>query len=273
MIGYAVDINPELASFRFRVSIPAGHLKVPYRLGCTGSPTFFYKDGNPELARSLKSGVLYDVVNDHFTGPRAESYHGMAKAADVLTTCSEVMRETVKKATGRDSIVIDDPYENAEFPPEVPGEFVLWFGHAANISSLKPYADLPNLKVVSNVKGAAPWSLKFEWHYIKQAALILLTGNNPGASTNRIVKSIRSGRFVVTPGGIPSWEQFKDFCWIGDVREGVQWALNNREEACQKIALGQSYIRERFTPSLITEKWMEAFGLTSAAATRGKQDG
>ena len=58
MIGYAVDINPELASFRFRVSIPAGGLKVPYRLGCTGSPTFFYKDGNPSLARSLKSGVL-----------------------------------------------------------------------------------------------------------------------------------------------------------------------------------------------------------------------
>lgn len=273
VIGYCVDPNPKLASFRLRVAIPAAHLPVPHRFGVTGSPTFFYKDGNPTLARSLRTGVIYDVVNDHFSGSRAANYHGMAAAADVLTTCSEVMREVVRRATGRDAIVIDDPYENECSPPEVSGNVVLWFGHGANISSLKPYADLPNLVICSNVPGAIPWTPQSEADCLYGAAVVLLTGNNPGASTNRMVKALRAGRFVVTPGGVPSWEQFRDFCWIGDVNEGVRWALNNREEACLKIAAGQAYTSERFTPSLITGRWMEAFASTLGAATSDSRGG
>lgn len=273
MIGYCVDPDPKLASFRFRVAIPAAHLTVPYRIGVTGSPTFFYKDGNPALAKALKTGVVYDVVNDHFAGARAASYHAMAQAADVLTTCSEVMRETVWRATGRDAVVIDDPYENDCSPPAVEGDMVLWFGHGANLSSLKSYADTPNLVICSNVVGAIPWSPENESDCIESAAVVLLTGNNRGASTNRMVKAIRAGRFVVTPGGVPSWEQFKDFCWIGDVNEGVRWALNNREEACLKIAAGQAYTSEIFTPSLITGRWMEVFASISAAATRSRTGG
>lgn len=273
VIGYCVEPAPQLASFRFRVAIPASRLTVPYRIGVTGSPTFFYKDGNPTLAKALKTGVVYDVVNDHFSGPRAASYHAMAQAADVLTTCSEVMRETVRRATGRESVVIDDPYENECAAPAVDGDRVLWFGHGANLSSLKPYADTPGLVVCSNVAGAIPWSHENEADCIESAAVVLLTGNNPGASTNRIVKAIRAGRFVVTPGGVPSWEQFREFCWIGDVSEGVRWALNNREEACKKILAGQAYTLARFTPSAITGKWMEVFGSTSGAATKSKRAG
>ena len=272
-VGYCVAPDPKLASFRLRVAIPAAHLSVPYRIGVTGSPTFFYKDGNPTLARSLKTGVVYDVVNDHFSGPRAADYHAMVRAADVITTCSEAMREAVWRATGRDALVIDDPYENDCSPPAVDGDRVLWFGHGANISSLKPYADTPNLVICSNVAGAVPWTPENEADCIESAAVVLLTGNNPGASTNRVVKAIRAGRFVVTPGGVPNWDQFKDFCWIGDVNEGVRWALNNREEACHKIAAGQAYTSERFTPSSITGRWMEAFASTLAAATSASRDG
>lgn len=272
MIGYCVPMNPELASFRFRVSIPASNLTVPYCYGVTGTPTFFYKEGNVALARSLKTGVVYDVVNDHFTGEKAEAYHGMVAAAQAVTCCSEAMAEVVRKATGRDAVVIDDPYENPEQPAAVNGEYVLWFGHGANISTLKPYADTPNLRVMSNVKGAIPWSRVKELSAISQAAVVLLTGK-PTASSNRIAKAIRAGRFVVTPGGVPAWEQFRDYCWIGDVNEGVQWALNNREEACHKITKGQSYISETFRPTLITGRWMEVFGSISALETRSSKAG
>lgn len=273
MIGYCVVVQPELASFRYRVSIPAAHLTSRYCYGVTGTPTFFYKDGNPALARTLRTGVVYDVVNDHFVGPRAENYRGMVAAADVVTTCSEAMRETVKRATGRDSVVIDDPYETDEQPAAVAGEFVVWTGHGANISSLKPYADLPGLRVVSNVQGSIPWTIRRETDCIAQAAVVLVTGNNAGASANRIVKALRAGRFVVTPGGVPAWEELREFCWVGDVREGVAWAMNNREEACRMITAGQAAVRERFAPETVAAKWQALFDSTSGAGTRSSPGG
>ena len=269
-VGYYVKPFHDLASFRLRVSIPASYLTCPYVIGGTGSPTFFYKDGDVPTAAVCKGGVVYDVVNDHFD---RQSYIQMTRLADVLTTSSQAMAEVVKAKTGRDATVIDDPYENAEQEPAVVGDFVVWFGHGANISSLKPYADLPNLRVCSNVKGAIPWSTRKEASCIEQAAVVLLTGNNPGASANRLVKAVRAGRFVVAPPGTPAWDELKDYCWIGDVREGIKWALNNREDACQRIAAGQRYMRERFHPSLIGAKWMEVFASTSGAATSEKKDG
>src|SRR5262249_46584056 len=158
----------------------------------------------------LKTGVVYDVVNDHFVGPRAHHYHGMCQLATTVTVPSERMRELVFGYTGRNATVIDDPYESEERPAQVVGSMVLWFGHQANLQSLRPYADLPGLKVCTGEK----WSIGLEREAIKRAAVILLTGSNPGASSNRMVKAIRSGRFVVTPGGVPAWEQFNDFCWI-----------------------------------------------------------
>lgn len=258
-VGYAVGVNPELASYRLRVALPASHLTCPYVLGAAGSPTFFYKDADPWLAKSLSGGIVYDVVNDHFDGPSAEKYRGMCKVADTITVASPTMAEIVRKHTGREAVVIDDPYENDERSPECNGDIVLWFGHSANLKSLFPYRDIPGLRVSSNVKQAMPWSRLHEDGYLKYAAVVLLTGNNPGASANRVVKSIRAGRFVVAPPGIPAWDELADYCWIGDPREGVKWALNNREEACLKVAKGQKYMRERFTPNLIAGKWMEVF--------------
>lgn len=272
-VGYAVAIAPDLASYRLRVQVPASKLSCPYIIGATGSPTFFYKSGNYSLARSLKTGVVYDVVNDHFAGEDAADYHGMVKAADMLTVSSPTMAEIVRKHTGRDAVVIDDPYENDERPPECKGDIVLWFGHAANLKSLYPYRDIPGLRVTSNTASAMPWSRAHEDGYLKYCAICLLTGNNVGASANRVVKAIRAGRFVVAPPGIPAWDELRDYCWIGDVREGVKWALNNREDACLKVAQGQRYMRERFNPSLIGAKWTDVFGSISGAATKSSRVG
>lgn len=267
-VGYAVAVDPTMASYRLRVQIPAAHLSCPYVLGATGSPTFFYKDGNAGLARAMKTGVVYDVVNDHFDGKKGEAYHGMCRVADTVTCSSPAMAEIVKKHTGREATVIDDPYENDERPAQCEGDMVLWFGHAANLKSLYPYRDIPGLKIASNAVGGLPWtSRKHEDGYLKYAALCLLTGSNVGASANRVVKAIRAGRFVVAPPGIPAWDELAEFCWIGDPVEGVKWALNNREEACQKVTAGQKYTRERFHPSLIGAKWTALFGSTSDAVT------
>ncbi len=273
MIGYAVPILPDLASFRLRVAIPAPHTGFPYVIGDTGKVSFFFKSGDPELAQTC-GPVVYDVVNDHFSGKHSESYRAMCSIADVVTCASPAMAEQIRAATGKQAIVIDDPYEHAEQEAKCEGDAVLWFGHSANIQSLGPYTYLPSLVVCTNLPGCVQWSPAAERGCLDECAVVLLTGCNHGASSNRMVKAIRAGRFVVTPGGVPSWDAFKEFAWVGDVQQGIEWALNNREEACRKVKAGQEWIRERFSPQTIGSQWRRVFAtLISAQETRQKKAG
>jgi hypothetical protein len=240
-------------------------------IAAIGRPTFFYKDGDPNLARSIKHcGIVYDVVNDHFVA--RPSYAQMCLLADVVTCGSEVMREIVQLKTGRDAVVIDDPYETEEQEPACLGNGLLWFGHSANLASLRPYADLPELVVCSN-GGHVEWSLDAEALCLRRCAAVLLTGGNPGASSNRVVKSLRAGRFVIAPNPCESWRQFEPYIWTGSAKEGIAWALNNREEACQKVVAGQKYTQEKFHPTKIAGQWTVVFDSIWGAETRSRKDG
>ena len=270
-----------MASYRLRVAIPAPLLGCEYEIGTFGSPSFFYKhfDGDLDLARSA-GPFVYDVVNDHFAGKLANHYQTMCGWANRITVSSPYMAGVVKTHTGMDATVIDDPYENAEREPHCDGREVLWFGHAANIPSLfaavDKIADMPIvLTICTNYKhGAAlEWSPETERRSLDRCAVVLVTGNNPGASANRIVKALRAGRFVVTPGGVPAWDEYKDFIWIGDVRKGIEWAFNNREEACARTKMGQEYARRVSNPASIARQWMDVFGSILPPVMSGKRDG
>ena len=263
MIGYCVPVLPQLASYRLRVDLPSKHLGMPHKIG-VGDLTFFFKNGNPELASRLPLTV-YDVVNAHFGN---HDYRRMCELATVVTCSSEPMAAIIKSATGRDAVVIADPYENDEREPEVLGHIV-WFGHQANIASLKPYADL-DLEVCTG----NGWTLDGEAKALASAGVVLLTGNNPGASCNRPVKAIRAGRFVVAPEDSPeSWKELSEFMWIGDVREGIRWAYANREDACLRVLAGQKFVRSRFSPQLIGSQWADLFASTLGLDTSTKTAG
>lgn len=276
MIAYALLPNPQLASYRLRVDLPRKHLGVRSEVGCVGNPTFFYKQGMPNIARTLRaqgSEVVYDVVNDHFVGGQAKDYYAMSAAASIITCASDVMREAIERYTGRSAVVIDDPYENAEDEPACVGKEVLWFGHAANLGSLRPYVSgVEQLVICSNGTGVE-WTQKNEASCLKGCAAVLMTGSNPGASSNRVVKALRAGRFVIAPTPCESWKQFKDYIWIGDVREGLAYAFNNREDVCNKIRAGQEYVRDRFSPETIGQKWSALFASISAPDTSIKKVG
>lgn len=260
-VGYCVPILPQLASYRLRVKIPSEHLGVPYAIGCTGKPTFFFKNGNTRLAESLNGGVVYDVVNDHFRGKYAPDYHGMCGIADKITVASEVMAAIVYENTGRDSTVVDDPYENAQSAPKCAGNGVLWFGHSMNLASLAPYLSHITTICTNATCATVLWSQASEEQELERCAAVLMTGTAPGASANRVVKALRAGRFVVAPEDCAeSWRELAPYIWIGDVAEGIAWALNNREDVCQKITQGQQYVAQRFSPQLIGSQWAALFG-------------
>lgn len=264
-VGYCVPIVPQLASYRLRVQIPSQHLGCDYAIGCTGKPTYFFKNGNVRLAETLQ-GVVYDVVNDHFKGKHAQDYHGMCGIADKITVGSEAMAEVVMEHTGRDSTIIDDPYENHEQPARCYGNGVTWFGHSANLGSLVPHLEAVedaggSMVLCSNMQSAhVQWSRANEDKCLAGCAVALLTASSPGATANRAVKALRAGRFVVAPKDSPgSWGELADYIYIGDVAEGIKWAFNNREEVCQKITQGQQYITKRFSPETVAAKWTELF--------------
>lgn len=255
---------PELASYRLRVEIPAKHLGMKWKKGL-GDVTFFFKGGCPDLARRLDCPIVYDVVNDHFTDP---DYRAMVEVAHTVTCSSEAMRWAIGKAFGRDAVVIPDPYENAEDKPKV-GPGVFWFGHQRNLKSLKQFEDL-NPKVCTG----DDWTLEQEAADLKAAGVVLLTGGNPGASANRPIKAIRAGRFVVVPEDCPpSWKELSEFLWVGDVRDGIRWANENREEACRKVLAGQQFIRSRFSPQLIGSQWAGLFASILDAGTSTSKAG
>lgn len=265
MIGYCVPILPQLASYRLRVQIPSWHLKMKHVIGGVGDVTFFFKSGSPDVARRLKTPIVYDVVNPHWDNP---DYRAMVDLASVITCASAVMAQMIRDEFDREAVVIPDPYENAEAIPSV-GNGVLWFGHQANIDSLRPYGDLP-LTVYTGER----WTLQGEQKALASAGVVLLTGNNPGASANRPVKALRAGKFVVVPEDCPqSWRELSEFIWIGDVREGIRWAQANREEACRKVLSGQSFVKTRFSPQLIGSQWADLFASILGRGTTTKMAG
>lgn len=275
MIGYCVPVVPSMASYRLRVAIPMRNLGCEARIG-RGNPTFFFKhqagdiDAAVEVAQS-GAGIVYDVVNDHFGGPLGDHYRMMCDLATKVTAGSETMAARVKACTGREATVIDDPYENDERPVGK-GSGVLWFGHGANLPSLLRVADDlvdVDLTVCTNVRNDAfvLWTMESEYRCLADCAVVLVTGDNPGASSNRIVKALRAGKFVITDGGAPAWEQFRPFVWLGGVAEGLRWFEANREEAWNKVKAGQEYVRERFSPWMIGQQWRTLFDSTLERAT------
>ena len=77
-------------------------------------------------------------------------------------------------------------------------------------------------------------------------------------SNNRVVKAIMAGKFVVTPNvEMKSWQKFKDYIWMGDVDDGIKWALENKPAALFMIKRGQDYIRPIYSPRVIAKQWKE----------------
>lgn len=109
------------------------------------------------------------------------------------------------------------------------------------------------------------WSFGRQGRYVRESDLVILPVNADDHMTqskgnNRPVDALRLGRFVITTPGCPSYENLKDFIWIGsDICNGFQWAIENQEEVLWKIQAGQSYIRHNYTPEIIGNKWKELY--------------
>ena len=75
-------------------------------------------------------------------------------------------------------------------------------------------------------------------------------------SHNRLTESLNLGRLVLA-NYTPYYNELKDYCYLGNLVDGINWAINNKEEAINKIKKGQKYIIKRFSKEKISQKWLD----------------
>lgn len=204
-----------------------------------------------DQVRLFKKSV-YDVCDDHYGDQFADYYLTHTARADLVTCNSEAMRDAIKIHAQRDAVVIPDPYESEERLAGI-GEGLFWFGHPSNIETIKPYADLG-----VNVLTSPDWTRERQLEGLEKCAAVLLpSGNKPARSANRLIEAVRNGRFAIC-GPLPAYDEFKEWMWVGDIREGVDWFNAHQNEVKYRITACQDYIRDRFSPAAIGKQWESA---------------
>ena len=144
----------------------------------------------------------------------------------------------------------------------------VYYGSAGNLNQIDwSNIDLKNinLQIISN-EGPIKWSFKIQGEIVRQSDIVLLPVNNDHEMTmykghNRPVDALRQGRLVITNAKIPSWLLLQRFIWCGDINEGIKWAINNPKEVKQKVKEGQSFVKNNFTPEIITKKWEKVYNV------------
>ena len=261
--------NEEIASTRLRNLLPFRELR---KLGWSeGDDVVVMSKHNWRWGPALRwrfGKVVFDVCDDHFEGPHESHYKEACEKADLVTCNSEAMRFRIFEVTGRGATVIDDPYEHDEKPPGQ-GEGILWFGHRSNLKDLYDAykATTWPLRILTNID--QPWAIPWSNHALLEEmercrAVLIPTGKSPCKSANRAVTAIRLGRYPVC-GPLRAYEEIPGI-WVGDIAQGLMHAMT--EDTTEEIRQAQDYVRERFSPERIGQKWNETLlNLISGAGT------
>ena len=244
--------------------------------------------------QTLGTRMIFDLCDDHFHTPQLEvTYRRLAAAADRLVASTPEMAAAIERETGRSAVVVSDPYEGpageAFFSPSYSRLRLLWFGHPTNFDTLTAIMpglqqlsrEMPlGLEVISDPAGTrveealrsldggeqsnfttrfTRWSAEATWQGLAACDLVLLP-SLPGSrkqvkSPNRLVESLRAGRFVVGYP-LPSYRPFADYAWLGeDICQGIRWAVANRAEAEHRLLAGQRHVNEHFSSASIARLW------------------
>lgn len=250
MVGVSwLNSDPLLASARLRSLIPGDILREKKLIKHGLDVCIAAKHGwNVDRIRAIFPVMIFDVCDDHFSDHLEAHYKDACEVADAVTCNSKVMQTIIKEKTGRDAVLIDDPYEDAELEPSL-GEGVLWFGHKSNLRDLEAVAEQIRhpLTVISN-HNWAPEALDRALKACK--AVVIPTGKSEAKSANRAVKAIRYGKFPVC-GRLPSYSEIGlgtddlggllDECMRGDFRG--------------RVRVLQAGIRDRFCPDKVAKDW------------------
>ena len=242
-----LNTDPLIASARLRSLIPSKELADRVTIG--NDVIIGAKHGwDSRVVRKLAKRFIMDVCDDHFEGLLSDHYKTACEIADEVTCNSKAMQLVIKAYTGRDAIVIDDPYEDEELKPTL-GEGLCWFGHKSN---------LPDLARIKDKIRYPVWAVSnHNYHEIDAAlkycrAVIIPTGEKQAKSANRAIRAIRYGKYPVC-GYLEAYEEL-GLCGT-EFFTNIEWAMNN--DPTNEVLSLQRAIRERFCPTKIANDWFK----------------
>ncbi len=251
------NFGSNLASSRLRAAIPQRELS---KLGVAlGRDVLIYGKhwlGYQEVMQFKKR--IYDVCDDHFDNANGDYYRKHIKKADLVTCNSEAMKKRIKEETGRDALIVLEPYESEEKEPLI-GPDLFWYGHKSNLPDLERIAPLLRhpLMVMTNHPDYQAWDRQsFDRIMDSPCIVIIPTGKSLAKSENRMVEAIRNGKYVCAEH-LPSYEQFDQFFPLGDIPSHIEKALGDTKQAVRRITEAQSYIRDKYSPESIGRQWLE----------------
>ena len=262
-IGRGLDV----ASTRYRIVIPAMELEKRGWTITKDAPIIVYNKGSIDPAiLALYPKKVYDICDDNIDcQERGEEYRSHLAGADAVTCNSEVMRFIVHKKVGRIATVIPDPYEHPEWKPSW-GDGLMWFGHWTNLKDLartglkataiSNWSSVPSIASVQSLDvPRVEWSPDaVDAAYKSHALVVIPTGRAIAKSANRLIESVRAGKFVVCEP-LPAYEGFAEWMWVGDIKQGVEWALSHKSECLERVRMCQHYIQKKFSPNRIGAMW------------------
>lgn len=254
--------DSSMASYRYRVASPAKQNR--WKINNYQAETLiFSKPLASELmamASHLQAGgrLVVDICDDHLEWVH---YQEAIRLAHLLTCPTEEMKAKLVKFE-KPVYVIPDPYEYDQVAPHCSGTRLLWFGHSVNLDSLQriwPAIEEYEPRVVSNAKGAVPWTRHGMVDEFADADIVIIPATAAYKSANRAVEATRNGCFVVAEIH-PSLTRFPGV-WVGDIREGIEWAKLNPKIANKWILEAQKFVTANFSPQICGKAWRQTIKL------------
>ena len=220
---------------------------------------------------------------------------GCLHANLITTTCGQ-LKQKIYEETGKDALIIDDPYERAieepTFKPHEKNLNICYFGGRKSfwlvnweeviaglnyvckqlgveyiLNCITQKHLLASKKITHHYYPDGP-VIMYEWNYelqkdlVKKSDFVLLPVPNENTlvfsykSPNRVIDSIAQGKYVISTNGVISYEQFGDFIGLGSLQRNIKWAIQNPKGVISKIKEGQKYIKKYHSPEVIAKQWM-----------------
>lgn len=223
-----------------------------------------HKEKDVESLRNNNISYIHDICDNKW--PELEKLWSNTNehAIAITTTCSE-LKKLIETKTDKPVYIVPDPTEREQEPINFETKKVYnacYYGSYGNLKQIdwnKYDLSKVNLQKMSD-QGPITWSFEAQGKMVRESDLVLLPVNNDHAMTkykghNRPIDAIRQGKFVITNATIPSWVKLKDYMWVGDINEGIKWAINNPNEVIKKVGDGQSFVEEFYTPEKVSTIW------------------
>ena len=258
----------------------------------------FLKRSQPasiQRAKDLGAKTIYDLCDNKFE--EKEEYEPCCKLADLVSVNSENMGISTKQHTGRDYIVMPDPYERPKlepkFNPQLPLN-ILWFGSQSSFKFLpiveiwqrlekeivdyrytmisqktdRVLSKMQQRQAKGQISGINFYKLNMEqWTWERQGELLSqcdivlmpVQTDNPRTDTKSANRLIDSliSGKFVITTPLASYQEFEPYTWQGDYIAGIKWALAHHGKVLNKIIEGQKYTEAKYSAKTLSKNFIE----------------